>query len=103
MKEKQDESYSDGSKIREKCCRVESVISIDDRGQMVLPKEIRESADIQPGNKFAVISWKKNDEVLCISLMRVEQLADSLRSVFIPLIEEFDDNTEEKGEKNEGQ
>ena len=103
MKEKQDESRSDGSKNREKCCRVESVISIDDRGQMVLPKEIRENADIHPGNKFAVISWEKNGHVLCISLMRVEQLTDSLLSVFIPLIEEFEGNTEEKGGKNEGQ
>jgi antitoxin PrlF len=103
MKEKQDESHSDGSKIREKCCRVESVVSIDDRGQMVLPKEIRESADIQPGNKFAVISWKKNDEVLCISLMRVEQLADSLKNVFVPFIEEFEGKKGKKGENNEGQ
>ncbi|MDH4212108.1 MAG: HgcAB-associated protein [candidate division WOR-3 bacterium] len=103
MKQRQDKTRSDGSKNGEKCCRVESVISIDDRGQMILPKEIRENADIQAGNKFAVISWEKNGRVLCISLMRVEQLADSLRSVFIPLIEEFDGNTEEKGEKNEGQ
>ena len=103
MKEKQDGSDADGSKIREKCCKVESVISIDERGQMVLPKEIRENADIRPGNKFAVISWEKNGHVLCISLMRVEQLTESLRSVFIPLIEEFEGNTEKKGEKNEGQ
>jgi antitoxin PrlF len=103
MNKKQDESCSDCSKNRGKCCRVESVISIDDRGQMVLPKEIRENADIRPGNKFAVISWERNGRVLCISLMRVEQLADSLRSVFIPLIEEFESQTEEKGGKNEGQ
>ena len=103
MKRKQGEAGSDVSKNREKCCRVESVISIDDRGQMVLPKEIRESADIQPGNKFAVISWKKNDEVLCISLMRVEQLADSLRSVFIPIIKDLEDKTVKKGGKDEGQ
>jgi antitoxin PrlF len=24
------------------CCRVESLISVDERGQMVLPKELRE-------------------------------------------------------------
>ncbi len=103
MKQRQDKARSDGSKNGEKCCRVESVISIDDRGQMILPKEIRENADIQAGNKFAVISWEKNGRVLCFSLMRVEQLADSLRNVFIPMIEEFEGDTEEKGEKNEGQ
>jgi len=25
------------------CCRVESIVSVDERGQMVLPKEIREA------------------------------------------------------------
>ncbi|UCG30235.1 MAG: AbrB/MazE/SpoVT family DNA-binding domain-containing protein [candidate division WOR-3 bacterium] len=97
MKQKQEKIRSEGSKNREKCCRVESVISIDNRGQMVLPKEIREKADIQPGNKFAVISWKKNGHVLCISLMRVEQLADSLKNVFIPLLSDFEDKSRMKG------
>jgi hypothetical protein len=27
------------------CCKVESLISVDERGQMVLPKEIRDKAD----------------------------------------------------------
>ncbi len=27
------------------CCNVEAVVSVDERGQMVLPKEIREKAD----------------------------------------------------------
>jgi antitoxin PrlF len=103
MKQRQDKTRSDISENGEKCCSVESVISIDDRGQMVLPKGVRENADIRPGNKFAVISWEKNGQVLCISLMRVEQLADSLRSVFIPLIEDFEGKTGEKGGKHEGQ
>ena len=46
------------------CCKVESVISIDDRGQMVLPKEIRDRAEIRAGDKLAVISWEKDGEVV---------------------------------------
>jgi AbrB family looped-hinge helix DNA binding protein len=41
------------------CCKVESVVSVDDRGQMVLPKEIRERANIKAGAKLAVISIEK--------------------------------------------
>ena len=33
------------------CCKVESIVSVDERGQMVLPKEIRERAKIGAGNK----------------------------------------------------
>src|SRR4030042_989379 len=42
------------------CCKVESLISLDDRGQMVLPKEVREKANIRPGDKLALVSWEKN-------------------------------------------
>jgi antitoxin PrlF len=31
------------------CCQVEAMVSVDEKGQMVLPKSIREKAGIQPG------------------------------------------------------
>jgi hypothetical protein len=31
------------------CCRVESLISVDERGQMVLPKELRDKAGLTRG------------------------------------------------------
>ncbi|MCJ2562808.1 MAG: AbrB/MazE/SpoVT family DNA-binding domain-containing protein, partial [Candidatus Thermoplasmatota archaeon] len=37
------------------CCKVESVVSIDERGQMVLPKDIRDRAGIGAGDKLAVV------------------------------------------------
>ena len=96
MKQKYGKTSSDGSKNGEKCCKVESVISIDERGQLVLPKDIRDSAGIQSGDKFAVIPWEKDGQLYCISLMRVEQLADSLRSVLIPLLREFEQEPEKQ-------
>jgi len=39
--------------------KIEALISVDERGQMVLPKEIREKACIQAGDKLAIISWKR--------------------------------------------
>ena len=39
--------------------RVESIVSIDERGQMVLPKELRDKAKIRAGDKLALISWDK--------------------------------------------
>ncbi|MDO9324645.1 MAG: HgcAB-associated protein, partial [Methanoregula sp.] len=41
-------------------CKVESVLSVDERGQMVLPKDIREKACIKTGDKLALISWEKD-------------------------------------------
>ena len=40
------------------CCKIEAIVSVDDRGQMVLPKEIRDKAKIRPGDKLAAIVEK---------------------------------------------
>ncbi len=70
-------------------CKVESVISIDERGQLVLPKEIRDKAGIRAGDKLAVVSWKKNGKICCISLMKVENLTGMVKDVLGPLMKEI--------------
>jgi antitoxin PrlF len=54
--------------------RLEAVVTIDGRGQMVLPKDVREKAGIGTGDRVAVISWEKDGEVCCIALMKAEPL-----------------------------
>ncbi len=71
------------------CCRVESIISIDERGQMVLPKELRERAKIHAGDKLALISWDKGDEVCCLYLMKAEHLAEQVKEFLGPMIKEM--------------
>lgn len=70
------------------CCKVESVISVDDRGQMVLPKEIREKAKISAGDKLAVVIFEKEGEVCCISLIKVEYLTDMVKDMLGPVMKE---------------
>jgi len=70
-------------------CKIESVISIDDRGQMVLPKSIRDMAKIRAGDKLAAISWEKNGEVCCISLIKVDDLAEMVKGMLGPLMREI--------------
>ncbi|MDP3297385.1 MAG: HgcAB-associated protein [Thermodesulfovibrionia bacterium] len=71
------------------CCKVESVISIDERGQLVLPKEIRDKAGIRAGDKLAVVSWEKGGKVCCISLMKVENLTGMVKDMLGPLMKEI--------------
>jgi AbrB family looped-hinge helix DNA binding protein len=70
-------------------CKVESIVSVDERGQMVLPKELRKKARIKAGDKFAVTSWEKNDEVCCITLIRVEDLVEMVKGQLGPIIKEI--------------
>ena len=71
---------------RSECCKVESIVSVDERGQMVLPKEIRDAAGIRPGDKLAIIMWKKGPEVCCMSLIKVEALTGMVRGMLGPLM-----------------
>ena len=74
------------------CCKVESVISVDDRGQMVLPKELRERAAIHGGDKLAVVTWEKDGEVCCISLIKAEELESMVRGFLGPMMQEISVN-----------
>jgi AbrB family looped-hinge helix DNA binding protein len=69
-------------------CKVESVLSVDERGQMVLPKDIREKAGIRTGDKLALISWEKNGSICCLALMKVENLSGMVKDVLGPLMHE---------------
>jgi antitoxin PrlF len=70
------------------CCRVEALVSVDERGQMVLPKETREKAGIRAGDKLAVVSWVKDGEVCCLSLIKAESLTGMVKDMLWPVMEE---------------
>lgn len=70
------------------CCKVESLVSVDERGQMVLPKEIREKAGIGPGDKLALVSWEKGGEICCIVLMKVDDLTEMVKGALGPVVRE---------------
>ena len=68
------------------CCSVEAVVSVDERGQLVLPKELRDRAGIRPGDKLAVVQWTKEGKVCCLTLMKADSLAGSVREFMGPLL-----------------
>ena len=66
--------------------RVDAVLSVDERGQMVLPKDIRQRAGIKPGDKLALVSYENGGQVCCLWLMKTEQLLGSVRESLGPLM-----------------
>ena len=67
-------------------CKVESLVSIDERGQMVLPKELRDRAGIATGDKFALISWEKDGQLCCFTLVKADFLADKVKDFLEPIM-----------------
>ncbi|MEE9458222.1 MAG: HgcAB-associated protein [Candidatus Bathyarchaeia archaeon] len=74
------------------CCKVESIISVDDRGQILLPKDIRDKARIKFGDKLAVVIWESPGKACCISLIKAEHLAGTVKGIIGPMIEGTDTN-----------
>jgi antitoxin PrlF len=71
------------------CCKVESVISVDERGQMVLPKEIREKAGIHAGDKLALVSWGQGGGTTCLALIKVDDLNKMVQQMLGPVMKEI--------------
>jgi len=71
---------------REGDCRVESLIGVDERGQMVLPKELRDRANIKAGDKLAVITWEKDGEICCFTLIKADHLAGRVKDFLGPVM-----------------
>jgi AbrB family looped-hinge helix DNA binding protein len=67
-------------------CRVDSLIAVDERGQMVLPKEIRDRAGIKGGDKLALIAWEKEGKVCCMSLIKAEEFSGMIKGLLGPLM-----------------
>jgi len=71
------------------CCKVESIVSVDERGQMVLPKEVREAAGIRAGDKLAIVMWKKGEDVCCVSLIKADALTGMVKGMLGPLMKDI--------------
>jgi AbrB family looped-hinge helix DNA binding protein len=69
--------------------RVEALVSVDARGQMVLPKDLREKAGIRAGDKLALVSWLKDGRVCCLGIVKLEELTDILKERLGPILKEI--------------
>jgi len=71
------------------CCKVDSIITVDERGQVLLPKDIREKAGIKGGDKLALMSWEKDGKVCCFMLIKADELSGMAKDVLGPLAKEI--------------
>ena len=74
------------NKNKSACCQLEAVVSFDERGQLVLPKDIRKKFNLSPGEKFAIISCMDNDKLCCLTLVKTEALSNSMQDFLNPAI-----------------
>jgi AbrB family looped-hinge helix DNA binding protein len=68
--------------------KVDAVVTINSRGQLVLPKDVREKAKLKPNDKLAVINCERNNEICCIIMVKAEKLGNTVKSFLGPLLKE---------------
>lgn len=69
------------------CCTIESVVTIDERGQMVLPKDVRDKMGIKPGDKLAVVAVRSEGKACCVTLIKAEAFSGTVKVLLKPMIE----------------
>ena len=68
--------------------RVEAIISVDERGQTVLPKAIRDKFGLGPGDKLAVVTKERDGKVCCLYMFKAEDLMVTMKGRFGSILEE---------------
>lgn len=54
--------------------RIEALLPVDERGQMVLPKNLRERLGIEAGDKMVAVAWKRGSGAAGLSLVKADSL-----------------------------
>jgi len=70
------------------CCKIDAVVTVDAKGQIVLPKDLRERAKLKPNDKLAVIGFERDGDVCCIVMVKADALGDSVKNMLGPIFKE---------------
>ena len=69
------------------CCSLEAIVTVDERGQILLPKELRRRVGIAPGDRLAAVVYRGDDGTLCcITLAKTDSLASAVTSLIEPVV-----------------
>ena len=68
------------------CCEIEAIVSFDDRGQLVFPKDIRKKFSLKAGEKFAMVSCTNENGLCCFTLVKTSQINDLVGKALGPML-----------------
>ena len=80
------------------CCKIDAVVTVDAKGQIVLPKDLREKAKIKPNDKLAIIGFQRDNEVCCIVMLKVDALETTVKNLLGPVFKNVFQSEVEKNE-----
>jgi len=73
---------------KRECCRIDAVVNVDSKGQIVLPKDLREKAGIKANDKLALIGVEQSGALCCIVIMKTDSLGSTVKGMLGPMLNE---------------
>jgi len=86
MRKKKDEACCLTSETFTSRCRMESLISIDERGRWSSPRSSATGRRSVRGTELALISWEKDGQLCCFTLVKADFLADKVKDFLEPIM-----------------
>ena len=68
---------------------IEAVVSCDERGQLVLPKDLRRKLGIKAGDKLALMNFSISSERFCLTLIKTDGLTDLIKTFLDPVVKQM--------------
>lgn len=68
------------------CCKVAALVTVDKKGQILLPKDLRDNENIKEGDKFAVINVGTGGKQCCLILMKADILEPMVQDALGPVL-----------------
>jgi antitoxin PrlF len=73
---------------KRECCKIDAVVTMDAKGQIVLPKDLRERAKLNPSDKLAVIGFERDGDICCIVMLKADALSGTVKNMLGPILNE---------------
>jgi len=70
------------------CCRVYSIVTVDSKGQIVLPKEVRDEFNIEQNDKLVLVGCGKEKDSCCIVIMKADRINSIMAAMLQPIFRE---------------
>jgi AbrB family looped-hinge helix DNA binding protein len=70
-------------------CNLSGLVSVDKRGLVLLPKELRDKAGIKAGDKLALIACEKDGKICCFTFVKADDLAEEIKKKYGPVLTEL--------------
>jgi len=76
----------DDLQLNSECCQVEALVTVDKKGQIQLPKDLRIKENINEGDKFALVNVKGKGDLCCLILMKSRMFDPLVKDALEPVM-----------------